>query len=209
MAIDSFISKFRPYADKIAAQTGINAESILAQAGLETGWNEAPKGWNFFGIKTGKSWTGARVLIRTKEVLSSPNVAFPKVYSVTKRASDGKYLYDVDDWFRSYPSPAESFADWAAVVQRSFPGAWAVRGDKAKFAAALASGGYATGDGYADKLLSVLRSVEKRIGAPLTAALEAVQGKALPLVAILAAGGVLALFLLSGPSDLPAQAAKR
>jgi hypothetical protein len=148
------------------------------------------------------------VLIKTKEVLSSPSVSFPKVYSVTKRP-DGKYAYVVDDWFRSYPSPAESFADWAAVVQRSFPGAWAVRGDKAKFAAALASGGYATGDGYADKLVSVLRSVEKRIGAPLTAALEAVQGKALPLVAILAAGGVLALFLLSGPSDLPAKAAKR
>lgn len=208
MAIDSFIRKFRPYADKIAAQTGINAESILAQAGLETGWNEAPQGWNFFGIKTGKSWTGPRVLIKTKEVLSSPSVSFPKVYSVTKRP-DGKYAYVVDDWFRSYPSPAESFADWAAVVQRSFPGAWAVRGDKAKFAAALASGGYATGDGYADKLVSVLRSVERRIGAPLTAALEAVQGKALPLVAILAAGGVLALFLLSVPSDLPAKAAKR
>lgn len=208
MAIDSFIRKFQPYADKIAAQTGINAESILAQAGLETGWNEAPKGWNFFGIKTGKSWTGARVLIRTKEVLSSPSVAFPKVYKVTKR-TDGKYLYDVDDWFRSYAGPAESFADWAAVVQRSFPGAWAVRGDKAKFAAALAAGGYATGDNYAGLLVDVLRSVEKRIGKPLTAAVEAVKGKALPLVAMLAAGGVLALFLLSGPSDLPAQAAKR
>jgi flagellar protein FlgJ len=208
VAIDSFIRKFQPYADKIAAQTGINAESILAQAGLETGWNEAPKGWNFFGIKTGKSWTGARVLIRTKEVLSSPSVAFPKVYKVTKRP-DGKYLYDVDDWFRSYAGPAESFADWAAVVQRSFPGAWAVRGDKAKFAAALASGGYATGDNYAGLLVDVLRSVERRIGKPLTAAVEAVKGKALPLVAMLAAGGVLALFLLSSPSDLPAQAAKR
>ena len=208
MAIDSFIRKFQPYADKIAAQTGINAESILAQAGLETGWNEAPKGWNFFGIKTGKSWTGARVLIRTKEVLSSPSVTFPKVYKVTKRP-DGKYLYDVDDWFRSYAGPAESFADWASVVQRSFPGAWALRGDKAKFAAALASGGYATGDNYAGLLVDVLRSVERRIGKPLTAAVEAVKGKALPLVAILAAGGVLALFLLSGPSDLPAQAAKR
>ena len=159
-------------------------------------------------IKTGKSWTGARVLIRTKEVLSSPSVTFPKVYKVTKRP-DGKYLYDVDDWFRSYAGPAESFADWAAVVQRSFPGAWAVRGDKAKFAAALASGGYATGDNYAGLLVDVLRSVERRIGKPLTAAVEAVKGKALPLVAILAAGGVLALFLLSGPSDLPAQAAKR
>ena len=208
MAIDSFIRKFQPYADKIAAQTGINAESILAQAGLETGWNEAPKGWNFFGIKTGKSWTGARVLIRTKEVLSSPSVTFPKVYKVTTRA-DGKYLYDVDDWFRSYAGPAESFADWAAVVQRSFPGAWAVRGDKAKFAAALASGGYATGDNYAGLLVDVLRSVERRIGKPLTAAVEAVKGKALPLVAMLAAGGVLALFLLSGPSDLPAKAANR
>lgn len=208
MAIDSFIRKFQPYADKIAAQTGINAESILAQAGLETGWNEAPKGWNFFGIKTGKSWTGARVLIRTKEVLSNATTTFPKVYSVTKRP-DGKYLYDVDDWFRSYAGPGESFADWAAVVQRSFPGAWAVRGDKAKFAAALASGGYATGDNYAGLLVDVLRSVERRIGKPLTAAVEAVKGKALPLVAILAAGGVLALFLLSAPSDLPAQAAKR
>jgi flagellum-specific peptidoglycan hydrolase FlgJ len=208
VAIDSFIKKFQPYADKIAAQTGINAESILAQAGLETGWNEAPKGWNFFGIKTGKSWTGAKMLLRTKEVLSNGTTTFPKVYSVTKR-SDGKFLYDVEDWFRSYASPGDSFADWAKLVQSRFPAAWAVRSDKAKFAAALASGGYATADNYAGLLVDVLRSVEKRIGKPLTAVAEAVKGKALPLVAILAAGGVLALFLLSDPSDLPAQTARR
>lgn len=202
MAIDAFLSKFRPYADQVAARTGINAESILAQAGLETGWNEAPKGLNFFGIKPGSSWTGSRVLVRTKEVLSKPDASFPKIYSVTKR-TDGKYLYDVDDYFRSYASPADSFADWSEVVRKSFPAAWAVRDDKARFAAALAAGGYATAPNYADMLLSVLQSVEKRIGKPLTAAVEAVKGKAWPLAAAFAVGGGLGLLLLLRPHSLP------
>lgn len=203
MAIDAFLAKFRPYADQIAAKTGINAESILAQAGLETGWNEAPKGWNFFGIKPGSSWTGSRVLVRTKEVLSKPDASFPKVYSVTKRP-DGKYLYDVDDYFRSYSSPADSFADWSEVVRKSFPAAWAVRDDKAKFAAALAAGGYATATNYAELLLSVLQSVEKRLGKQLTAAVEVVQGKAWPLAAVFAVGGGLGLvYLLRRRRRLP------
>lgn len=202
MAIDAFLSKFRPYADQVAARTGINPESILAQAGLETGWNEAPKGFNFFGIKPGSSWTGARMLVRTKEILSKPDAPFPKVYSVTKR-SDGKYLYDVDDWFRSYPTPADSFADWSEVVRKSFPAAWAVRNDKARFAAALAAGGYATAPDYADLLLSVLQSVERRIGKPLTAAVEVVKGKAWPLAAVFAVGGGLGLILLLRTHRLP------
>ena len=209
MAIDAFLAKFRPYADQIAAKTGINAESILAQAGLETGWNEAPKGWNFFGIKPGSSWTGARVLVRTKEVLSKPDASFPKVYSVTKR-TDGKFLYDVDDWFRSYATPADSFADWSEVVRKSFPAAWAVRDDKAKFAAALAAGGYATAPDYAGLLLSVLQSVEKRLGKQLTAAVEVVQGKAWPLAAVAAVGGGLGILLfLRRRRNLPKQRKKK
>lgn len=170
-AIDTFISTYKVHADSVAKVTGISSEIILAQAGFESGWKSNPPGNNFFGIKKGSNWTGPTVLIRTKEVLSNSTSGskFPKVYSITKR-SDGKYTYDVQDYFRSYASPADSFADWAALIRSRYPAAWNVRNDKAKFAAALKAGGYATDPSYASKLVGVLRSVEKRLGLPLTVA---------------------------------------
>jgi len=183
-AIDTFISTYKPHADSVSRVTGIPAEIILAQAGFESGWKSNPPGNNFFGIKKGSSWTGPTVLIRTKEVLSKPDAKFPKIYSVTKRR-DGKYNYDVQDYFRSYPSPADSFADWAALIRTRYPGAWAVRNDKAHFAAALKAGGYATEPTYASRLVDVLRSVERRLKLPLTAA--AGGGVALAAAAVAAA----------------------
>lgn len=188
-AIDTFISTYKPHADSVSRVTGIPAEIILAQAGFESGWKSNPPGNNFFGIKKGSSWTGPTVLIRTKEVLSNSTSGskFPKVYSITKR-SDGKYTYDVQDYFRSYSSPADSFADWAALIRTRYPGAWAVRNDKARFAAALKSGGYATEPTYASRLVDTLRSVERRLGLPLTVA----AGGGAVLAAAVAAAAVVA-----------------
>lgn len=170
-AIDTFISTYKPHAESVSRVTGIPAEIILAQAGFESGWKTNPPGNNFFGVKKGTSWTGPTVLIRTKEVLSNSTSGskFPKVYSVTKRP-DGKFTYDVQDHFRAYPTPADSFADWAALVRTRYPVAWSVRHDKTQFAAALKGQGYATDPDYATKLVNVLRSVERRLGLPLTAA---------------------------------------
>ena len=183
MTAQTFIDKFKPHADSVARVTGIPAESILAQAGLESGWKENPPGLNFFGIKAGKTWTGPTVLLRTKEILSNNTTKFPTVYSITKR-SDGKYLYDVQDAFRSYQTPADSFADWAALVKTRFPKAYAARNDKAAFAAALKAGGYATDPDYASKLVAVMNSVEKRLGLPLTAIAAGGSGLALVAVAV-------------------------
>lgn len=182
MSADSFIKTYLPQAKQVSAKTGIPAESILAQAGLESGWKLNPPGNNFFGIKAGNSWSGNRILIRTKEILGNGTTKFPVIHSVTKR-SDGKYLYDVSDYFRKYNTPADSFADWALLVKTKFPGAWQVRTDKAAFARALAHGGYATAPNYAEQLVSVLRSVERRLSLPLTTATGAAGGAILALVA--------------------------
>lgn len=167
--IDDFIKALKPQAEAVAKVTGIPAESILAQAGLESGWNLNPAGMNFFGIKPGSSWKGSTVLIRTKEYLKADNQGskFSQVYSI-KRQPSGLFLYDVLDTFRAYPSAADSFADWAALIRTRFPAAYAVRNDKAAFAKALQAGKYATDPSYADKLVSVLNSVERRLGVPLT-----------------------------------------
>lgn len=186
MSSATFISKFKPHAEAVSRVTGIPAESILAQAGLESGWKENPPGLNFFGIKKGSNWNGQTVLMRTKEVLSTGNVKFPTVYNVTKRP-DGRFLYDVQDHFRAYPTAADSFADWAALVKSRFPKAYVVRNDKAAFAAALKAGGYATDPTYSSKLVAVMNTVEKRLGLPLTA----VAGGGGLAVALLVAGAVV------------------
>ncbi len=189
MSSTTFIVKFKPHAEAVAKVTGIPAESIIAQAGLESGWKENPPGLNFFGIKKGKNWSGQTVLMRTKEILSNNTTKFPTVYSITKRP-DGKFSYDVQDHFRAYPSPADSFADWAALVKTRFPKAYAVRGDKAAFAAALKAGGYATDPDYTAKLIGVIRTVEKRLGLPMTAVAAGGGG----LVAVLLVAGAVAVF---------------
>ena len=190
MPAAEFIAKYKPFADLVASKTGIASESILAQAGLESGWKLNPPGNNFFGIKKGTNWTGKTVLIRTKEILGNGTTKFPRIHSITKRA-DGRYLYDVDDYFRAYSSPTESFADWALLVQKRFPAAWAARGDKVAFAQALAKGGYATDPSYSAKLIAVLNSVEKRLGLALT--------RVSPIApAFVVAGAIAAGFMLRG-----------
>lgn len=165
----NFIRTYKPYALDTERKTGISHLFILAQAGLESGWGKSPIGNNFFGIKVPKSLVSStpkekKQLLITTEVLSSPNEKhrFPEVISITKR-TDGKFKYEVKDWFMKYDTPEESFTDHANFFFRNkrYAKALEVKADPYKFAEEVAKAGYATAPNYANSLKELIKEIEK------------------------------------------------
>ena len=163
MTPKEFVKKYKPFAIETERKTGISYLFILAQSALETGWAKSIPDNNMFGVKA-KAGTPfeKRQLVVTKEVLSSPNVTFPEIIRITKRA-DGKYQYEVKDWFRKYDNPEESFTDHANIFvnNKRYAKALLVRNDPYKFAEEVAKAGYATEPTYAERLKGVIRTIEK------------------------------------------------
>lgn len=142
----SFIDQIRPHAERAAAQLGVPAEAIMAQAALETGWGrhvpadtDGKPSFNLFGIKADAGWNGARLEKTTHELL-------------------GGRMQKVSAAFRSYDSVGEAFDDYANFLQSNRRYANVLRngGDGAGFAQGLQDAGYATDPAYADKLLKLI-----------------------------------------------------
>ncbi|GIJ96549.1 hypothetical protein CAPN001_11180 [Capnocytophaga stomatis] len=161
--IKTFVEKYKNFALATEQKTGIKAVFTLAQAGLESGWGKSAPGNMFFGVKATKSTPkDKRQLLRTTEVLSSPNVAFPEIISVSPLPS-GKYRYVVKDWFVRYDSPEDCFTDHANFFFRNkrYAKALAVKHNPYKFAEEIAKAGYATAPNYAEILKKVITRIEK------------------------------------------------
>jgi flagellar protein FlgJ len=166
MTAEKYLEKFYPEAKKVELESGISAIAILAQSAGESGWRE-PKGNMFFGIKDRDGINGNEQLVRTKEYLSSPNVKFPKIYSITpvKKGNTIMYKYDCEDWFRKYDTPADAFRGYVDFIKRNprYKKALEVRHNPEAYLMALADAGYATGLNYKDFMLSMVNSVVKRL----------------------------------------------
>lgn len=160
MDAETFIKQFLPIAKIVEAETGIPALAMLAQSALETGWGTIVKGNNFFGIK------GKDVLVRTKEILSKPNVHFPEIISITPTIINGKrmYIYDVKTWFAGYQTPIDSFRGYAKFIKENKRYSTALQQTTPEaYLAAVADAGYGTGQKYKETVLSVLQSIKNRI----------------------------------------------
>ena len=140
-----FVNRVWPYAFEASKATGIPAQFMVAQAALETGWGKSePRhangrpSFNLFGIKAGRSWTGAVVEASTTEIV------------------DGQAQRQVER-FRAYNSYAEAFKDYANLLTAN-PRYAAVLGsqDAGGFARALQQAGYATDPMYAAKLERII-----------------------------------------------------
>jgi len=156
-----FVQAYLPYAKEIEKETGLHYIAILTQSALESGWGKSVKGNNFFGIKwTGK---GEKQLIRTKEVLQRKDYKFPVIHSITP--SGKGFLYDVEDYFIKYPTPAASFKDHYDFFLRNprYKEALKVKSDYNKFFDEIAKAGYATAPDYAKTLKEVAKSVVRRL----------------------------------------------
>jgi flagellar protein FlgJ len=143
-----FVQQHSAAADAAAAQTGIPAPFMLAQAALETGWGkreiigiDGSASHNLFGIKAGAHWTGPTVDVKTTEYIGGrPRQMVQK--------------------FRAYGSEAESFADYAKLMKDSprYASVVAQGSDAKQFAQGLQKAGYATDPAYAEKLGKVINT---------------------------------------------------
>ncbi len=148
--VESFVQRLLPHAQAASASSGIPAHFMMGQAALETGWGRAEirgadgqNSHNLFGIKAGGNWTGRTVDIVTTEYVN------------------GKPQKQVDT-FRAYDSYADSFRDYASLLQGNarYQNVVAAGHNAAGFAQGLQQAGYATDPNYAQKLMSVIRLVE-------------------------------------------------
>jgi flagellar protein FlgJ len=149
--VGAFVQKLLPHAQAASAGTGIPARFMLGQAALETGWGKAEirgadgqNSHNLFGIKAGAGWKGQTVDVVTTEYVN------------------GKPQKQVES-FRAYASYADSFRDYASLLQNNarYQNVIAQGQDAAGFAQGLQQAGYATDPNYAQKLASVIRQFDR------------------------------------------------
>jgi peptidoglycan hydrolase FlgJ len=164
---EEFVRQLKPYAEMAGRDLGVDPDTLLAHAALETGWGKSiPNGadgacsFNLFGIKAGSRWPGATVGVSTIEF--EAGMATRKV-----------------ERFRSYDSPADCFKDYAALLGNSdrYSDAKGAGADAAAFGKALHRGGYATDPDYARKLTAVAESLKNLLKNAGEAPLTAVAGK--------------------------------
>ena len=160
---DEFINTLKPYAEKAAQALNVNADVLLAQAALETGWGKhvihtqaGANSFNLFNIKADERWQGASVNVSTLE--------YRQGMARQERAD-----------FRRYGNYAESFADYVNFLQSNPRYRQALESgvDSSAYAEALQDAGYATDPAYADKIKSLLDSEPIRAA---TATLASVAG---------------------------------
>ncbi len=152
-----FIDALRPAATAAASQLGVDADTIIAHAALETGWGQSlPTGadgkpsFNLFGIKAGGNWQGGATQSGTQEF------------------TDGR-MQRVNAGFRAYDSPEQSVSDYVSLLKGNarYAAALGTGSDAGAFARGLAHGGYATDPGYVAKLTSVAASLKSGNFLPL------------------------------------------
>jgi flagellar protein FlgJ len=146
---EEFVRRLLPHAQAAATQLGVDAETLVAHAALETGWGKHLPGgseangssFNFFGIKTSSAWQGQRVKASTVEY------------------EQGTAIKRVEQ-FKAYQSPTDCFNDYANLLAGARYTATHQSGSNAdQFAQALQRGGYATDPQYAAKLNAVAGAV--------------------------------------------------
>lgn len=140
---EAFVQSIWPIAQKTAAELGVPARALVAQAALETGWGrrlvqeDGATSHNLFGIKAGGRWNGGRMSAATHEFAGGVRHG--------ERAD-----------FRAYGSVAESFADYARLIGKDrYASARGSGEDVHRFASALQQAGYATDPAYARKISAI------------------------------------------------------
>ncbi|KAF1017194.1 MAG: Peptidoglycan hydrolase FlgJ [Stenotrophomonas maltophilia] len=141
---EGFVASIWQHAKAAAQELGVDARALVAQAALETGWGkrqikhgDGRSAHNLFGIKAA-GWNGDSAVAGTHEYVGGVR------QNETAR-------------FRSYGSPAESFADYVRLLKNSprYQQALQAGTDVHGFARGLQRAGYATDPGYAGKIASI------------------------------------------------------
>ena len=145
---NEFVETLRPVVEQAAGKSGINADAMIAQAALETGWGsrmirkqDGSNSFNLFGIKTGKHWQGDSVTVPSMEY------------------SDGRARMHYSS-FRVYDSFQHSIDDYVKFISTNerYRDALASATDAYDYVNALQDAGYATDPDYAKKIMEILET---------------------------------------------------
>ncbi|MEZ0231369.1 MAG: flagellar assembly peptidoglycan hydrolase FlgJ [Methylophilaceae bacterium] len=145
----AFQNTMSSHAEEASKTTGIPASFMLGQAALESGWGKreikgsnGEQSYNLFGIKATGNWTGKVVEATTTEYVNGV-----KQTKVEK--------------FRAYDSYADSFKDFANLMQNNPRYANVMNNlqNPNGYAQAIQDAGYATDPNYASKLSRVIQKV--------------------------------------------------
>ena len=140
-----FIDQLMPHAQQAAAELGVDANLLLAQAALESGWGKSviknangESSHNLFNIKADKSWAGQQTRVSTTEFSNG----------VPRKEVAG---------FRRYDSYKDSFDDYVAFIKSNprYGQALEKAGNAAHYIRELQKAGYATDPRYAEKIMSI------------------------------------------------------
>jgi flagellar protein FlgJ len=155
-----FIDALMPAARRVGEKLGVDPETLVAHAALETGWGRSlprtaagTSSFNLFGIKAGASWNGDVAAASTREFAGGT-------------ATTGV------ERFRAYGSAEACLEDYGRLLGANprYADALNTGSDAAAFATALQRGGYATDPEYASKLTRVAAALKSGAAAPITAA---------------------------------------
>lgn len=144
-----FQQRMAEHAEAASQATGIPAHLMLGQAALESGWGkreikaqDGTNSHNLFGIKATGDWKGKVVATTTTEY----------VHGVKQTRVEK---------FRAYDSYAESFKDFAHLIQSNprYRQVMDSLHDVTQYARAMQTSGYATDPHYASKLAQVINQV--------------------------------------------------
>ncbi len=147
-SVSDFVNQLRPYAEQAAKKLGVDANILLAQSALETGWGksiikskEGNSSHNLFNIKADRAWQGAKTAIETLEYKDG----------ISKKEMAG---------FRSYESYQESFEDYVDFIKTNprYKTAIKMAGKAERYMHELQQAGYATDPNYADKVIRIYNS---------------------------------------------------
>lgn len=130
------------FINSAAAQLNVPPAAIDAQLRLETGidGSKAIGNYNYGNVKAGKGYTGSVVAKDVTEI----------------SGAGGRYTERSN--FRSFSSPQEAAADYAAQIKRNFPNAVGAQTAEA-FARGLQAGGYATDPNYVSKVSNIAAGI--------------------------------------------------
>ncbi|AEF99470.1 flagellar assembly peptidoglycan hydrolase FlgJ [Methylomonas methanica] len=143
-----FMSQLLPHARQAADELGVDANVLLAQAALETGWgksviknSQGESSFNLFNIKADKSWQGQQNQVSTLEYENG----------VARKEMAG---------FRSYGSYKQSFDDYVKFIKSNprYSEALKKADNPAQYVRELQKAGYATDPRYAEKIMSIYNS---------------------------------------------------
>ena len=145
-SIDEFVNTLIEPANSAAKVLGVDAQVLLAQSALETGWGKhimkdqaGRSSYNMFGIKASHGWQGETVNVQTVE--------YEQGVAQKRQAT-----------FRAYDSYEESFNDYVQFLKQNprYAETLSSVDSNEAFVKGLQKAGYATDPAYANKIMSIL-----------------------------------------------------